>query len=71
MCKSVTINWHTFLTRGLSHDSVIVDAGANCGAFSIGIKESFGASAFAIEPQPKAASKVRERGIRSCLRNCA
>ncbi|WP_133649219.1 FkbM family methyltransferase [Paraburkholderia flava] len=46
------ISGHTFFQRFLRRDSVVVDLGANVGAFSRLMSEKYGCVCYAVEPNP-------------------
>ena len=50
---------HTFFTQFLGSESIVLDLGANRGAFSRGIIERFNARCFAVEANPELASSIR------------
>jgi FkbM family methyltransferase len=50
---------HTFLADHLSPESVVVDLGANQGAFSVGIRRDFRCRVVAVEPVPTLATRLR------------
>ena len=47
------ISGHTFFPKFIHADSVVVDLGANKGAFSRSMSEIYGCTCFAIEPNPE------------------
>ena len=47
------VSGHTFFPKFLHADSVVVDLGANKGAFSRSVSERYGCTCYAIEPNPE------------------
>lgn len=53
-----TLSEHTFLPRPLGSGSVVLDLGANAGAFSLAMIETFGCTCHAVEPNPAMADQI-------------
>ena len=49
---------HTFFTQFLGPDSVVLDLGANHGAFSSAVIDRFGSRCFAVEANPRLAAAI-------------
>jgi FkbM family methyltransferase len=56
----VAINGHHLYAPPLGTASVVIDAGANVGAFSRGIVDRFGALCYAVEPVPELFARLPE-----------
>jgi FkbM family methyltransferase len=54
----VTLQEHTFLPRPLGPDSVVLDLGANAGAFSTAMIRRFGCTCHAVEANPAMADQI-------------
>ena len=54
----VTIHEHTFLPRALGPGSVVLDLGANAGAFSAAMIRRFGCTCHAVEANPAMADQI-------------
>lgn len=55
-----TIRDHTFFTRDLGPDAVVVDLGANAGGFATEIVRRFGVQCHAVEPSPDLYRQIPE-----------
>ncbi|MFB1490756.1 MULTISPECIES: FkbM family methyltransferase [unclassified Thiocapsa] len=58
--KPLTISGHTFIPALLSQDSIVIDVGANLGAFASGLLAILPCKIYAVEPTPYLALKLRE-----------
>src|SRR5438105_1591274 len=55
-----TVEDHTFFAPALRHDSVVLDVGANRGAFSAALARRFGCQCLALEPNPDCFALIPE-----------
>ena len=53
-----TIEEHTLLTRPLGPEAVVLDPGANVGAFSAAVARRFGCRCHAVEPSPTLSAQI-------------
>lgn len=60
--KLCRIQGHTFVGSLLSRDAIVLDLGANRGAFSLETKRRFGCEVHAAEPTPDLAGELRAMG---------
>ena len=52
------VSGHTFVSRFVRRHGVVVDLGANIGAFSSGMSERYGCACVAIEPNPECFARL-------------
>ncbi|MGD0345156.1 MAG: FkbM family methyltransferase [Terracidiphilus sp.] len=67
LCEVVTVRDHSFLSRPLCEDSLVLDLGANLGEFSAGVIAHFGCRVAAAEPLEELIAQIPKNRLLTVL----